>query len=148
MGEITDNGWSKITEYGFEYSTDETFENGQGIKVQVKEPITKGIFSVEVDSLQEDMNYYYKAYAVNETGTSYGELQELSTFQMLLSTSPNSGKVSSVIGKGYNITGLYANSFSIKSTVLDYNKMNNDSLIFWDENQITDNTIGIRLNNY
>jgi hypothetical protein len=32
MGEITDNGWSEITEYGFEYSTDETFENGQGNK--------------------------------------------------------------------------------------------------------------------
>jgi hypothetical protein len=137
MGEITDNGWSEITEYGFEYSTDETFENGQGIKVLLQEPITKGTFSAEVDSLTEDMTYYYKAFATNEKGTAYGELQEIITHQVLLSTSPNSGKVSSVIGKGYNIAGLYANSFSIKASVLDYNKMNNDSLIFWDENQKT-----------
>jgi hypothetical protein len=58
------------------------------------------------------MTYYYKAFATNEKGTAYGELQEIITHQVLLSTSPNSGKVSSVIVKdtilqAYMPTRLY-----------------------------------------
>lgn len=137
VGEIVDNGWNNITDYGFEYSNVEGFESGQGIKVPMQTPITKGKFSLTIDTLHQDMMYYFKAYAANEKGISYGNEQVVNTFQVLLATSPHSGKISSVIGKGYNLAGLYANSFSIKSTILDYDKMNKDSLIFLDENQIS-----------
>lgn len=134
-GTITDNGWNEITEYGFEYSTTQGFAPGTGTKVEVSTPITKGDFFGEITGLTEDQLYYFKAFAKNHKGTTYGEEKTFTTFQVLSSSDPASSKISSVIGWGYDIADKYANSTSIRSSVLDYNLMAADKLIKSDENQ-------------
>ena len=137
FGCITSNGWDKITEYGFIYSLHEGFENSTGIKVSADlKDFEKGEYSVEIDSLEEYTTYYYKAFASNNTGTSFGEENSFSTLG-ILSLNPVSTKISDVIGSGYDITAGYANSNDLKSSVLDYQRMLSDSIIHQDLNQVS-----------
>lgn len=134
-GNIADNGWNEIKEYGFEYSKTPEFEIGTGTKVTITAPITKGDFSAEIANLAEDEMYYFKAFAKNDIGITYGEEESFNTFRLLNSSPSDAAKISSVIGSGYDLVDKYANSFSIKSKVLDFDKMHDAKLIVIDENQ-------------
>ena len=136
-GSITSNGWDKITEYGFVYSLQEGFDSSTGIKATADgKDFEKGEYSVEIDNLEENTFYYYRAFATNSTGSSYGEEKSFSTFDILTIT-PVSTKISDVIGSGYDITTSYANSNDLKAAVLDYQQMLNDNIIHQDLNQVS-----------
>lgn len=77
-GSIAANGCSNITAYGIEYSGINGFVNGAGTKV-VSTNIASGTFTSSVTGLVQGATYYYKAYAANSGGTSYG-LQQTFTF--------------------------------------------------------------------
>jgi hypothetical protein len=102
-GNITDNGWNEIKEYGFEYSKTPEFEVGTGTKVAVTAPITKGDFSAEIANLAEDEMYYFKAFAKNDIGITYGQEESFNTFRLLNSSPSDAAKISSVIGSGYDL---------------------------------------------
>ena len=137
---ITDNGWNKITEYGFEYSQQQGFANGSGTKIVVGDSIDKGNYSAILKELTSDTPFYYKAFTTNSKGPSYGEEKSFITLASInnLGAVPNySTKISDVIGAGYNITTSYANSTDLKSSVLNYESLKNNDLIHLDENQFS-----------
>jgi hypothetical protein len=70
-GQINDAGCSAVTAYGIEYSTSTGFTPGTG----TQEPSTNlsGVnYSSALTGLSSCTNYYYRAYATNSAGTTYG----------------------------------------------------------------------------
>jgi len=74
-GAVTDNGGADITEVGVCYGTAENPDvNGEKAKANLAE----GKFSTSI-ALNQNTKYYFRAYAVNAVGTSYGEQKEYTT---------------------------------------------------------------------
>ena len=71
-GSVTSNGCSNVTEYGIEYSGINNFTTGSGIKVAGSNISPSGNFATDVNGLVQGTTYYYRAYAKNSGGTSYG----------------------------------------------------------------------------
>jgi len=70
-GSITSIGCSPVTTYGFEYSGISGLANGLGTKVNATN-LNAGIFSATINRLVQGGKYYYKAFAINNGGISYG----------------------------------------------------------------------------
>ncbi|MFY0632163.1 MAG: hypothetical protein JXR05_17525, partial [Flavobacteriaceae bacterium] len=79
-GEVTNQGAFNVTERGVVYSFTNTTPaigandvtkdtNGSGI----------GIFSKTITGLNQETTYYYRAYATNSEGTSYGAVMTVTT---------------------------------------------------------------------
>jgi hypothetical protein len=75
-GEVISSGGSSVTERGIIYSisSNPTIENtrviiGSGI----------GIFGLEITGLTDNTAYYFRSYAVNSAGLSYGEIKSFNT---------------------------------------------------------------------
>jgi hypothetical protein len=77
-GSISNNGCSNITSYGIEYSSIDGFASGQGTKLYAQN-ITAGNFSAALSSLIQATTYFYKAFAINNGGVSYGSQQSFAT---------------------------------------------------------------------
>ncbi|MEA1886066.1 MAG: fibronectin type III domain-containing protein [Bacteroidota bacterium] len=69
-GEVSDHGASPVIERGICYSTDElpTVDDNK-----VTEGSGLGLFIVVLDNLVPNTTYYYRAFAINDEGISYGE---------------------------------------------------------------------------
>lgn len=73
-GNIDDLGFEAVTEYGFYWSNT---PNPQGVtKLQVGSAGSTGAFSKTLSGLTIHTDYYYVAYAINESGTKYGNVQK------------------------------------------------------------------------
>lgn len=70
-GSIPANGCSNVTAYGIEFSGINGFTSGNGAKVSSNN-LSGNNFSSSMSGLVQGATYYYKAYAVNSGGTSYG----------------------------------------------------------------------------
>ncbi|MEP7236234.1 MAG: lamin tail domain-containing protein [Ferruginibacter sp.] len=70
-GTVSSIGCSGVTTYGFEYSGISGLANGLGTKVPATN-LTGGNFSATLNGLVQGGKYYYKAYAVNNGGITYG----------------------------------------------------------------------------
>ena len=84
-GEVTDEGGTSVTERGVCWSTspnptiDDMFEaNGLGL----------GTFTSNLDNLTANSTYYVRAYAINNTGISYGNEIEFNNSLPTVVTSP------------------------------------------------------------
>ncbi len=73
-GSIPATGCSNVTAYGIEFSGINGFGNGTGTKVASAD-LSSGNFTVALNGLVQGATYYYKAYATNNGGTSYGMQQ-------------------------------------------------------------------------
>lgn len=84
-GEITNDGGTPIIERGVIWSTDPnpTLEDYQGIS---KDGDGTGVFVSEIKDLQPSTNYFVVAYAITNTGVSYGVQR---TFQTKIATLAN-----------------------------------------------------------
>ncbi|MBR5983285.1 MAG: fibronectin type III domain-containing protein [Bacteroidales bacterium] len=71
-GSIISNCGSDVTERGFVYGTD---KDNLNIRVQCENANEE--FSVQVTGLDANVEYYYRAYAVNADGTGYGDVKIL-----------------------------------------------------------------------
>lgn len=83
-GNVTSDGWSTVTARGVCYSTtpDPTIENGT-----VKSAGSgTGTFNVDLTYLTNNTTYYYRAYATNIAGTTYGEQLSFSTIDYVAPT--------------------------------------------------------------
>jgi hypothetical protein len=76
-GEVTDEGFSAASERGFVFSDKNTNPSVSDTKVQ--SGYGKGVFSIVLDKLPVNTKYYFKAFATNTKGTSYGEVQNFTT---------------------------------------------------------------------
>ncbi len=79
-GNVISDGGTVVTERGFIYGTSassltQTVQSGSGT----------GIYTMVLTGLQSSTTYYYKAYATNSIGTSYGEVGSFTT------TAPTTG---------------------------------------------------------
>ena len=77
-GSITATGCTAVTAYGIEYSTTNNFPNGTGTQV-ASTNLAAGNFSSVLSGLTTSTVYYYKAYATNAGGTTYGTQQTFTT---------------------------------------------------------------------
>lgn len=65
-------GTDKITERGFYYSVNSGFDPSTASKVKEFGSFDSGIFRLNVDNLQKNQVYYYRAYAINSAGETRG----------------------------------------------------------------------------
>lgn len=72
-GTVLDRGSSNITECGFYYGTNEKTTNKKKLENSMDE------LKLNLTELAEGTTYYYKAYATNSKGTSYGEVLNFTT---------------------------------------------------------------------
>ena len=77
-GSVTNIGCSPVTTYGIEYTGISGLANGLGTQVNASN-LSGGNFSVTVNGLVPAATYYYKAYATNNGGTSYGPEKSFTT---------------------------------------------------------------------
>ncbi len=103
-----------ITAYGIEYSTTNGFPNGTGTQVPASN-LAGGNFSSNVGGLAASTVYYYKAYATNSVGTTYGTQQ---TFTTAAPSSVLSATALTAFGNVCINTTAGPNSFTITGTGL------------------------------
>lgn len=96
-GVVTDEGDSDIEAYGFYYGTTSNTPNKIKVGNRIAEDKT---FSYQLTGLAPG-NYYVKAYATNDGGTSYGTLR---SFEVTRSSAPS---VFFIGSSYYNIRGSY-----------------------------------------
>ena len=74
VGNISNNGGGTISEYGIEYG-----ESAESLTAHASSNLSGGSFSVDLyfGTVLEDVTYYYRAYATNEAGTSYGAIEDI-----------------------------------------------------------------------
>jgi phosphodiesterase/alkaline phosphatase D-like protein len=77
-GTITNNGCTAVSAYGFEWSTTSGFANGTGTQV-ASTNASGGAFTSGLTGLTANTIYYYKAFATNAGGTTYGTEQSFTT---------------------------------------------------------------------
>lgn len=73
---VTNDGGSNITERGFVYST---YQNPTISNTKVKNGTGTGDFTCNITNLQENTNYYLRAYAVNSKGIAYSQQVNFTT---------------------------------------------------------------------
>ena len=73
-GTINSIGCAAITAYGIEYSTSNGFPDGTGTQVPSTN-LSGGNFTSTLSGLAPNTRYYYKAYAINSIGTTWGTQQ-------------------------------------------------------------------------
>ena len=83
-------GCAVVTTYGFEYSTATGFPNGTGTLVSSNN-LTGGNFSAVLSGLLPNTRYYFKAFATNSIGTTYGAQQAFTNtpLPVVISAEPN-----------------------------------------------------------
>lgn len=101
-GAIVAMGCSPVTSYGIEYSGISGLANGLGTKV-ASTNLNANAFSVTLNGLVQAGTYYYKAYAVNSGGTTYGPEKSFTTTGI-----PNGFVIYSIpVKKGENLHYSY-----------------------------------------
>lgn len=78
-GSVDDAGGGTISERGFIYSNVNDLDPANIGVVKVKVGTGEGAFTIGVSQLSPATTYYFKAYAVNEFGTSYGTVLTFTT---------------------------------------------------------------------
>ncbi|NMH28713.1 beta strand repeat-containing protein, partial [Flavobacterium silvaticum] len=95
-----------VTSYGFEYSTTNGFANGAGTNAGSSNAAS-GVFSTSLTTLAPNTTYYYKAYAIDGSGTHYATQQQsflTSAIQTPVATAATSPTTSSFVAN-WNVTG-------------------------------------------
>lgn len=77
-GTLANIGCSPVFSYGIEYSGINGFVDGSGMKVESTN-VNGTDFTSNLTGLVQNTTYYYKAYAVNNGGTSYGAQNSFTT---------------------------------------------------------------------
>jgi hypothetical protein len=102
-GDVTNDGSSAITERGFVYSiSDATPTIGEAGVTQQTVSGTTGVFSYNASSLSAYTLYYTQAYATNSAGTTYGGVDQFTTFKSEPSAQATSLVFSSITSTAFN----------------------------------------------
>ena len=64
---------------GIEYSSDQSFPQGQTVRSKASNSYTNDVFTVTVSDIIPGQKYYYKAYYINQLFIYYGEVKEFRT---------------------------------------------------------------------
>lgn len=99
QGEITESWGYDVSERGFVYSQLVSEPTTDEIKINTGKG--KGQFNTVIKNLLPETKYYVRAYAINENGTSYGKVVQITT---------TDGKASITIGNIEDIKSVTAKS--------------------------------------
>ena len=104
-GNVTAQGGSTVTARGFVRSTSSIslFIGASGVTTTTAGSGT-GTFGAGVTSLSGGTTHYYKAYATNSTGTSYGDTEAVTTNSLTSFSSSLDGRTTDVCGFNTNQT--------------------------------------------
>jgi len=83
-GDVTSEGFNATKERGFVWSAKNSNPSVSDAKLSVG--YGKGQYSILLDKLNPNSTYYYKAFATNDKGTSYGETKIVKTADYSLAT--------------------------------------------------------------
>ncbi|MBN2776399.1 MAG: hypothetical protein JXR36_02075, partial [Bacteroidales bacterium] len=84
--DVLSNGGSNIIEYGFKFSDIDNFDPEIEGKLQsIKEEVDLPELNMLIGELNSNHKYYYRSYAENRIGYSYGQQEELNTKPIALS---------------------------------------------------------------
>jgi Concanavalin A-like lectin/glucanases superfamily len=83
-GDVTNEGFNATKERGFVWSAKNSNPSVSDNKLTVG--YGKGQYSLQLTNLNPNSTYYYKAYATNDKGTSYGETKIVKTADYALAT--------------------------------------------------------------
>lgn len=106
-GNITNDGGSIVTEAGIVYSTAPNVDTS---KTRVRNYTISGTYNVNLTGLSLLERYYYKAYAINEKGITYGE--EKSFFVPIAGFSSSSQVAATNLVAYWAFNGGYIDSVS------------------------------------
>ncbi len=111
-GQISSDGGIAVTESGFVYSTSPNpVIGGVGVtQIQTSPTITIGNLSEDLNNLTAGTTYYYKAYAINSEGTSYGSERSFTSYIN------NSIFISQVVPSTVNTNETFTVSITFKNT--------------------------------
>lgn len=109
-GKIVSNGTEPVTVRGFVYGTSES-----SLTQNVSSTSTSNNFSKELTDLSPSRTYYYKAYAINAIGTSYGEVSSFTT-PALVAPTVQTMSASGVTVNGATLNGKVASEGSASVT--------------------------------
>ncbi len=98
-GNVSSDGGVTVTDRGFIYGTSaseltQTVQSGSGA----------GSFTASLTGLSASTTYYYKAYATNMAGTSYGEVMQFTTSALFVPT-VQTISATSITSDGVTLTG-------------------------------------------
>lgn len=80
FGSIINSGLTDCTQRGFVYSNTELIPTIQNSTITSEfGTFTAGNYSTDIEGLMSETHYYYRAFAVNASGASYGEVREFTT---------------------------------------------------------------------
>ncbi|PTX63793.1 putative secreted protein (Por secretion system target) [Kordia periserrulae] len=106
-GDVTSEGASSVTERGVVYSTTDTNPTiGASGVIKDANGSGSGTFSETISSLSSTTTYYFRAYAINASGTSYGNTLNFTTpaaLPTVTTTTPSSITTNSAV-LGGNVT--------------------------------------------
>jgi len=112
--EVTDQGGGTVTTSGVCWSTS---ENPTITDNYTRDGSNSGVFYTEMTDLSESTTYYVRAYAVNETGTSYGEQIEFFFY--------GNG---TLLLKDFEDQDIYSGGWTTKQVIGDFNW----EISYWD----------------
>ena len=98
-GNVYSNGGSSITARGICYAPSATTSTPTTSNYKVTASGTTGSFTVNLTSLTPNTTYYYRAYATNAQGTSYGEVKSFTTTSVKTVTNQTSSSWTGVRSK-------------------------------------------------
>lgn len=108
-GEVTSANGSAVSESGFVYGTSSEPTTSTGTKVARSSGV--GTFTGTTSQLP-DGTYYFRAYAINSTGTSYGSQNQVTITSPTVTFDANLGTGSMSSQASRTATALNANTFS------------------------------------
>ena len=109
-GTVTSDGNGTVSAWGITYSTTAGFDGATGTPVAGGAMDGAGDYSANLTGLTDNTTYYYRAYATNEAGTTYGNIASFTTpVAISLPWVTTSSIVSDVTGSGATCGGTINN---------------------------------------
>lgn len=111
QGMVTSNGGKEIVEYGFNWGTSTSLDKKVVAGVSIAEDSTYGM---SIEDVEPGKTYYYQAYAINDSGTGYGEVKEIT-----VPVPPNEPPVITSIKPDNNLTVTEGETVNISAEAQD-----------------------------
>lgn len=81
---VTAPGASEVTAIGFCWSSENQTPDLNGLHQACNDQLGEASFTLLIDSLRPETDYYIRAYAVNDRGTGYGEVYRFTTKESVM----------------------------------------------------------------
>ncbi|WP_299823594.1 Ig-like domain-containing protein [uncultured Pontibacter sp.] len=119
-GNVTADGGAAITERGIVWNTTEALDLNTGNKVAME--TGPGAYAYVVENLPAGTKIYFKSFAINSLGVSYGDVRDfytqtaLATIERQSSSVSNAGNVEFLVKFNQAVAGITISNFTLTSS--------------------------------